>query len=349
MMNSSKEAILVIGFNRPDLLENLLNLLPKSRNIYISIDGWRSESDKYSVLKCRGIAKSFQQNNSSKFVKINFSDKNLGCKLGVTYAINWVFSFEESAIILEDDICPSQDFFNFCDIGLKFFKDYQNIWQLSGWTPVHPSVKKPAAYLTRYPHIWGWATWRDRWKKYDLNLENWNSNDKISDLPIFAHPKPHKNLDFFCKNNLNDIKSGLIDTWDFQLAYSMWKDNSFSVSAGNPLCSNLGFDNRATHTTEIPTGLLGNSISIQFLPEPADWEKVFSDMLKSGKSNRYDWTHELIAFGLNKYNHQTTISTKLRPLIMKVLNFFMIKNILRKTLTDLYFKLMNLKSRRDLF
>ena len=35
-----------------------------------------------------------------------FSDKNLGCRLGVTRAINWFFENVDEGIILEDDCIP---------------------------------------------------------------------------------------------------------------------------------------------------------------------------------------------------------------------------------------------------
>ena len=36
-------------------------------------------------------------------VKTLFREKNLGCKKGVSEAINWFFEHEEEGIILEDD------------------------------------------------------------------------------------------------------------------------------------------------------------------------------------------------------------------------------------------------------
>jgi hypothetical protein len=348
-MRHNNTAVLIIGFNRPDLLEKLLCVLPKFRKIYISIDGWRNDMEKLSVIECRNIARNFQQARSDNPVKLLFSDTNLGCKLGVTSAINWIFSFEESAIILEDDVYPSTDFFTFCDTGLSVFRDCQNIWQLSGWTPIHSSIKKHDAYLTRYPHIWGWATWRSRWDNYDVNLNKWEKNEKISDLPIFVDPKPHRNLDYWCRKNLSNIKDGIVDTWDFQLAYSMWQSNSFSVSAGHVLCSNLGFDNRATHTKKKPSGLLGESIPLDFLPKHTDWESAFNQVLNSNESCQYDWMHEQIAFRLDKYDVKSRAVRKAKFIIIKIINFLMIRKIIFRSLAYIKFKMEYLKLNQNSF
>src|SRR5262245_10932171 len=49
-------------------------------------------------------------------------DRNFGCRIAVSSAIDWFFDHEEEGMILEDDCLPSEDFFRFCDELLPRFR-----------------------------------------------------------------------------------------------------------------------------------------------------------------------------------------------------------------------------------
>ena len=45
-------------------------------------------------------------------------------------------------------------------------------------------------YFSMYSHIWGWASWRDRWELYDVEMKNINQfkiNNKFK--KIFKNKK----------------------------------------------------------------------------------------------------------------------------------------------------------------
>ena len=319
--------VLIIGFNRPDLLKNVLSFFSNTtRSIYISIDGPRNLLEKTLTEECRLVAENYKISHKNK-VSIRINTVNLGCKLGVTSAIDWAFEFEEYLVILEDDISISQNFLDFCDLGLIYFQANKKIFQLSGWTPLLPEFKPPEVYLTRFSHIWGWATWKDRWALFDSNLESWD-NFPPSDLPIFHDAHLHKNFDSFWRNNLANIKAGATDIWDVQWMYSMWSNQRFAVSPGLSLCKNIGFDDRATHTLALPENMFKYQRKT-YLADPLevnlDWLVAFKDV---DSSFIWDIYHEKIAFNMDFYN-LNSISDNKRHLLGKILSILHLKKLVK--------------------
>ena len=125
--------ILIIFFNRPDCLKQLLLGLVNAgaKNIYFAADGPRmsSDTDVSKIEACREIAKSF----STCFESVRFlnSEENFGCHTFVPKAISWFFSMEEQGIILEDDCLIDNNFLRFADFALKKYYDVPEIMCIS--------------------------------------------------------------------------------------------------------------------------------------------------------------------------------------------------------------------------
>ena len=108
------------------------------------------------------------------------SEENLGCKYAVSGAINWFFQHEEMGIILEDDCLPSQSFFWFCEELLKRYKDDMRVWHVSGNNFQNGVVRGDSDYyFSKYNHIWGWATWANRWRHYDVEMSDRSEERRV--------------------------------------------------------------------------------------------------------------------------------------------------------------------------
>ena len=88
--------------------------------------------------------------------------------------LNWVFSLVEEAIILEDDCLPDLTFFRFCQELLERYRGDSRISYISGDNLVQ-KYGQPADsyYFSRIGGVWGWATWRSEWQRYDRHLSDW--------------------------------------------------------------------------------------------------------------------------------------------------------------------------------
>ena len=58
---------------------------------------------------------------------------------------------------------------------LKIYKDEKKIFAISG-NCFLKNLNKPNEaqyYFSKYSFIWGWATWKNRWEKFDRDISFW--------------------------------------------------------------------------------------------------------------------------------------------------------------------------------
>lgn len=171
--------VLVTAFNRPHLLESLLDRLRSSgvTRLYVSLDGPRTGNtlDSAGVERCVALANEITW---AREVKVHVNSINQGCGRAVSSALEWFFSCEEAGIVLEDDILPDPTFLHFASTLLKQYRDDERILAISGCCLV-PSVEvsdplRPYRF-SRVPHVWGWAAWRHTWAHYQFDMSDWRS------------------------------------------------------------------------------------------------------------------------------------------------------------------------------
>lgn len=246
------KAILFIIFNRPDTSEKVLDeiIKAKPRKLYIAGDGHRNASEKELVEKTRSLVKKKSESINCEFL---FRDRNLGCKKGVIGAINWFFENENEGIILEDDCLPSPRFFDFCSGMLDHFRDDKNIMHIAGSNLLIRSDNNADYYFSRLPNIWGWATWKRAWEKYDpemQHIEDFKNGQGLKN--IIPDQKLRKRY-----TKLYDKIYHGVDTWDFQWTYSTILNDGICIIPNKNLITNIGFGNNATHSID-PENPLAN-------------------------------------------------------------------------------------------
>jgi hypothetical protein len=239
--------ILVIGFNRPDILEhNLRKLKNENREIYVALDGPRrgEKDDIRMVNECRSIV------NTMKFrkkVHTQFQDSNLGCKKGEQTAMNWFFQLNDAGIILEDDVNTHKGFLEFCDINLDKYFDNRDIWAICGFLPFEiQNGLSDQTLISDTPQTWGWASWRRTWEKYQSNL---SKKEIISGKypKIFQNRQLKLNRLIWQRRYFDEL-DGKVSTWDYQFVFSCWQNQGINIFPTKSLTDNIGFGPKATHT-----------------------------------------------------------------------------------------------------
>jgi hypothetical protein len=244
-----KTPIAFIIFNRPDTTERVFAEIAKAKppKLLVVGDGARpnraGESGKVSA--ARAI---IQRVDWSCEVLTNFSDVNLGCKKRVSSGIDWVFSQVEDAIILEDDCLPDPTFFRYCQEMLERYRNDKRIGIISGDNfQFGQRYGTDSYYLSKYVHIWGWATWRDRWAgSYDVSISSW---PRVRDEGRLADMVGDSREAVYWAKIFERVFKGEIDTWDYQWVYANWIEGRSTILPAVNLISNIGFDKNATHTT----------------------------------------------------------------------------------------------------
>lgn len=254
--------VLIIGYDRPDCIAKVIEALNKVQpeRVYVFCDGPKIESreNQDRVEMVRNICN--KNIDWSCEISTNYKDKNMGCRAAVKHAIDWFFDHEESGIILEDDIVPNDSFFIFCQEMLEYYKDDTRIAQICGLSREADTYPPEASYsFSRFPHIWGWATWSRAWKLYDDKMGNWN---EIKNRGLFDQLGDN-NYSSYWTHHFNLMSEGMVDTWDYIWAYSVLTQNMISVVPKTNLISNIGFNEFATHTTKY-SGKLPDTKDLEF-------------------------------------------------------------------------------------
>jgi hypothetical protein len=241
--------ILFLIFNRPEVTEKVFNEIRrrKPKYLYVAADGPRDAKEGERE-KCEITRKVVLNNIDWECdVKTLFRDQNLGCGRAVSEAITWFFENVEEGIILEDDCLPDPTFFTFCSELLARYRNDTRIYSITG-SNFQDGIKRGngSYYFSRFPYIWGWATWRRAWINYDFEMKELQKFLASDTLKLIFHENEVIN---FWKESL--IKSKKIDTWDFQWSFTLWFKNAYSISANQTLVQNIGFGSEATHTKDV--------------------------------------------------------------------------------------------------
>lgn len=241
-------AVLLVVFNRPQHTERVVARLRACapNRLYVASDGPRdTEGDRMLVNQVRAIIAGIDWPCR---VITRYENENKGCKYAVSGAISWFFEHETEGLILEDDCLPSQDLLMFASKMLELYRDDTRIGVVCGTAlgnlrEIGVAEGGNDIVFSRFPSVWGWATWRRFWKNYDAEMKSWpNVREHI------AGGFNNNRMGRLSTSLLQRTYQGDIDTWDYQLSYTLWSQNQLAVIPRMNLVENIGFGSLATHT-----------------------------------------------------------------------------------------------------
>jgi hypothetical protein len=238
--------ILFITFNRPDttsrVFEAIKSIAPEKLYVFSDAPREGNLDDLQKVSQVRELFKDIDPNTK---IETNFQSQNLGCAKGVTAAINWAFEKEDQLIILEDDCLPSKSFFLFCKTMLEKFRDDSSVMHIAGtrWNDEHGD--DTSIHFSSIGHIWGWATWKRAWSKYDFTIKDWRDNmDKVK-ARFSSKVSRQYWKEIFKGIHTKQEKH----TWDYQWQYTLFKFGGLAVMPDKNLISNIGLLGTHTHSS----------------------------------------------------------------------------------------------------
>jgi hypothetical protein len=240
--------VLLLIFNRPDTTARVMEAIRGARpqRLYVAADGARNiagEHEQCKEARCIATAVDWECE-----VKTLFRDVNLGCRFGVSTAIDWFFSHENEGIILEDDCVPSKSFFVYCDELLERFRHDNRIMCISGANFQQGRAVTPYSYyFSRYPHCWGWASWRRAWRHFDRRIDHWPAYRDSRALESWSDGDPTF-VDYWT-DTFDRVAAGGIDSWGYIWTLSCWAQHGLTCLPVKNLVTNIGFGANATHTT----------------------------------------------------------------------------------------------------
>lgn len=236
--------VLLIVFNRPDLVRQVLDALRtvQPSRLYVAADGPRPghPDDPARTAAVRDLVSTVDWPCT---VQTRFADENRGCKYGVTDAISWFFAHEPEGIILEDDILPSLKAFAYWDWGLDACRKQEQVFLIPGMS--FRAIPQSTPRCSRLVPIWGWATWRRAWAHYDPVMSGWATNKHLINRATFGKAAEYVYRTYERYDPIND------NAWDIPWSWSVLQAGGCCVLPPFPLIDNIGFGPDATHTTGV--------------------------------------------------------------------------------------------------
>lgn len=238
--------VVFLMYNRPETTERVFEAISEEEpeKLYVIAGGPKDEEDEKQVQKARDIINIDWDCDFRK----KYYEENHGIFKGIYKGLEYVFDREERAIILEDDTVPSESFFSYCEQLLDWYENDERVMSISGHNRQTKWKEDQADYhFSYYPQIWGWATWRDAWEKYDPNMELWGSDfiqERVQDCIGLTNKEFHGR-----KSRYDAVYYDDFETWDYQWSFAHNINSGLSIFPSKNLVKNIGVGEDATHTT----------------------------------------------------------------------------------------------------
>lgn len=251
--------VAMVVFNRPETTARILERIKavRPRQVFVIADAPRSrvESDRE---RCNAVREIIDRIDWCQDVRKIYAQSNMGCRQRLASGISAVFDSVPEAIILEDDCLPDLSFFRYCDELLERYRDREDVMSISGANFQYGWPMSNSYYGSRFAHVWGWASWRRAWSRYDVSLSDWpelRRNPTLLDLETPGYRE-------YWTRIFDLVRDGKIDTWDFQWTFAHMRHKAVAITPTVNLVENIGFSSGATHTARVPQWFRQSAASI---------------------------------------------------------------------------------------
>jgi len=243
-------ATLLVGFNRPELIEKRLAEISKFSNLklYISIDGPRKKSN--DAKNNNEILKIIEKWKTKLDIVEIIHKKNIGLALNITSSIEKVLESNESIFVIEDDVSVSNEAYESI-ICAKNFANPKNA-TVGGFGFINRPLLNARLGLknqfreTPYFSAWGWCIDRNTFSNYVLDLSSIKIAKELRDSKIWNMLDAREREIWICR--FDRVLKDPFYTWDLQMQFMSFKFEKMHYLPLFRIIENEGFnDPRGTH------------------------------------------------------------------------------------------------------
>ena len=260
--NTVDVSVMILFFTRPDTLQKVFDSVREARpsRLFLFQDGPRNEKDNEKIEECRKIVENIDWDCE---VHRNYCEKNLGCDKSQVAAFKWAFQHTESIVFLEDDCVASKSFFGFCEKLLDRYADDERVHMICGMNHMgdYSSQVNDDYLFAKTPTIWGWATWKRAWEKWDTSFAYLDDDKMLERIYENIYPKSWAKFQINRARKTRDDykKTGEISSFELLNAMAMHLQSSYAIIPAKNMISNVGISEGSVHNVSnikyVPKGM----------------------------------------------------------------------------------------------
>lgn len=261
--------VVLFVFNRPEQTQKTLlalseNKLASQTRLIVYSDGPRNQNDIENVDSVRNLLLSFEC--SFLELKVISRKNNHGLCDNIIKGVTDTCNKYGKAIILEDDIVTTPKFLDFMNDSLKHYQSNKDVWQISAYS--YSCFKNLAndKYLLPISNCWGWATWGDRWQKFERDPDKLKSKFTKEDIYKF-------NLDG-CYDYWQQVEanvSGKIRTWAVFWYSTIFVNDGLTLYSNKSFVNNIGLDGSGVHCRNSAADLLVGDLNVDYAKDHSSY------------------------------------------------------------------------------
>lgn len=230
--------VIFFAYNRPQqtlrVLEALSRQSKRPESILAFSDAPARPEDEPGVREVRKLLRTFRN------VPIVLVERpaNLGSAGNIVAGLNDVFAHHPQAIIVEDDVLPSETFCEAMERMLDVYRQQIRIFSVGGYPIIYPNSLRHYPYdviLSARFACWGWATWADRWQKVGSHLLSYQPH-----FPSLEQIPRHAGDDV--KQIVRSVNKYPGRYWDYPLILLSLEQNWLHALTKEYLINNIGFN-----------------------------------------------------------------------------------------------------------
>jgi len=220
------------------------NTLAGATELVIYCDGPKAEKDRTQVEAVRRLVR---QVSGFASVRIIERERNIGLANSIITGVTDLLETHGSIIVIEDDLVTSPRFLEYMNTALIHYKNDPKAFSIGAYNfPIKTMPIPPDYSWDTYASFrccsWGWATWIDRWKQVDWDMDYYTAFMEDRAAQEAFNRGGHDMTELLTLQH-----DGRIDSWAIRFCYAHHANKKHCIYPVKTLVRNIGLDNSGSH------------------------------------------------------------------------------------------------------
>lgn len=240
--------VILFTYNRPEHTKRTIEALAENEladktDLYVFSDAAKKDVDAGKVQKIRDYVQSV---TGFKSVTLTARTENYGLARNVIEGVTEIVNRYGTVIVLEDDLVTNRFFLRYMNDGLARYEKEKKVTGITGFSHFGDDLDyaQETYFNTLTGTSWSWATWSDRWAKFDAECADWT--DMVSDAKLRKAFNYDNTYDFYkiMKMQQTDERT---NSWAIRWYWTNFRLGGYILSPTKSLVSNEGWDGSGVH------------------------------------------------------------------------------------------------------